>query len=114
MSSSHSRGCLASFILLVTTGFQIHKVSVPRALSSAGMPAAPKRADAPITAADAAMAEHVLREKFEEYRKTFKQQAFDIVVDTFFLTDLVLSFRTAYPKYDGPYTYIYQLYLKYL
>ena len=45
------------------------------------MPAAPKRADAPITAADAAMAEHVLREKFEEYRKTFKQQAFDIVVD---------------------------------
>jgi hypothetical protein len=39
------------------------------------MPAAPKRADVPITAADAALAEHVLREKFEEFRSRWKQQS---------------------------------------
>ena len=46
------------------------------------MPAPPKRADAPITAADAALAEHVLREKFEEFRTRWKQQSYDICIDT--------------------------------
>lgn len=46
------------------------------------MPAPPKRADAPITAADKALAEHVLREKFEEFRKRWKQQSYDICIDT--------------------------------
>ena len=42
-----------------------------------------KRADVPITAADEALAEHVLREKFTEFRRrTQREQVYDVCVDT--------------------------------
>ena len=46
------------------------------------MPAKVKRADVPITAADQALAEHVLREKFNEFRTRWQRQAYDVVIDT--------------------------------